>query len=187
MRPLFPFLVGAPATARRVPVSHDALAQVLVLASDDGSGASLDSLPCFATSKEALEAHPAAALRAPPEQQQTQAPGRECDGGGRPAAAMGAGPLAGPHGGGPAAPAAAAAAAWVGGVAAAASTAAAAAGEGVTGGDAAAPGARRPVYRPMKFWSRRLWVFLSKVRELKSVPKDEKCLDSPDLVALWAA
>jgi hypothetical protein len=28
-----------------------------------------------------------------------------------------------------------------------------------------------------KYWARRLWVFLCKVRELKSVPKNEKALE----------
>jgi hypothetical protein len=51
----------------------------------------------------------------------------------------------------------------------------------------AAPGARRVVQRTQAYWARRVWVFLSKVRELKSVPKDEKRLGDPAIVKRWAA
>ena len=51
----------------------------------------------------------------------------------------------------------------------------------------AAPGARRVVQRTQAYWARRVWVFLSKVRELKSVPKDEKRLGDPAIVQRWAA
>jgi hypothetical protein len=53
--------------------------------------------------------------------------------------------------------------------------------------DAAAPGLRKLVDKPMAFWARRVWVFLAKVRELKAVPKDEKALGDPALVARWSA
>lgn len=36
-----------------------------------------------------------------------------------------------------------------------------------------------------RYWTRRLWTFLSKVRELKSVPKQEKKLDDKSLYLLW--
>jgi nicotinate-nucleotide--dimethylbenzimidazole phosphoribosyltransferase len=43
---------------------------------------------------------------------------------------------------------------------------------------AASANCRRPAY-----WARRFWDFLSKVRELKSVPKDEKRLDEASFIA----
>jgi hypothetical protein len=36
-----------------------------------------------------------------------------------------------------------------------------------------------------RYWTRRLWAFLCKVRELKSVPKQEKMLDDKGLYLSW--
>ena len=36
-----------------------------------------------------------------------------------------------------------------------------------------------------RYWARRVWVFLCKVRELKSVVKDEKRLHDPTILKRW--
>jgi len=39
--------------------------------------------------------------------------------------------------------------------------------------------------KSQKYWARRMWRFMKNVRELKAVPKDEKALDKPEIIARW--
>ena len=109
-----------------------------MLASDDGSGADLDSLPCFAPT-------PDAALSLAEAIDAAQQP----------------------------APSAAVVAAAEGGE------------SGAAASEPPMPGARRAVRLGQKYWAQRAFRFLSKVRELKAVPKNERQLHDPAILQHW--
>jgi hypothetical protein len=172
---------------------------VLVLASDDGSGANLESLPCFrASSSEepsaqnadvegerkgtsAAAATDAAADSFSSTSEEAGLPPPPSE---SPAAPMPAPPT-------PTNPSTPASPETPSGDATEtepqATTTASAAADPKEEEEAAAPGARKAIERPLKFWVQRVWVFLTKVRELKSVPKDEKVLCDAALIARWSA
>lgn len=182
---LFPWRIAFDPTLFSLPPTslHASapVSQVLVLASDDGSGANLESLPCFRAA--------AASNSEPPATAAAHEAG----------ASARAGPIPPPPGLSPEsapvppAPSATAEASLVETASDAASfnvatssNAAPQAGEAAEADEAAAPGARKAVDQPMAFWARRVFAFLAKVRELKSAPKDEKALCDPALVAMWS-
>ena len=181
--------------------------QVLVLASDDGSGANLESLPCFRANshlnqepssgeREATEGERnAVAVAAAAAAESSAQTSEEANLPSPPSSSSAPKPVPpAPVNVPPASinvpsssdsqesPSGAEATVATEPLASTATTA-----EGKEEEEAAAPGARKAIERPLKFWVKRVWVFLTKVRELKSVPKDGKVLCDAALVARWLA